>query len=255
MKKIILISILLLFFPLGVIAITCNSDSSADGSNSIYGPSALDNDTVNNCVNGDKAAWAISKVYLFTDAYCTENKQTITVLGDSVSSPVEDNKTDFAGTPDLGSATISNGTYNCVATKMWDNITFSPDNTTTSGNCVAATDYTQDICGGDNASNVTSTYSPDNSSTYNCSVDSSPSNEWIWVYFSTASTDSDNSTLADLESDFHPPSSDNLSNGINLGSALIVNSASSGNLKTTITNRVADDGSQCMMYKPAFTFE
>lgn len=243
------------FLPLIVLAMTCNSDSSADGSNSISGPSALDNGTINNCVNGDKAAWAISKVYLYTDVYCTEGQQTITILGDTVTSPTESNKVDFAGTPDLGSASIANGTYKCVATKMWDNITFSPDETTTSGNCVAATDYTQDICASDNASSLTTSYSPDNSSTYNCSLDSSPSNEWIWVYFSTASTDSDNATLADLESDFHPPSSDNLSNGINLGSALVVSSASTGNLKTTITSRVADDGSECMMYKPEFTFE
>jgi hypothetical protein len=26
-------------------------------------------------------------------------------------------------------------------------------------------------------------------------------------------------------------------------------------LKTTITNRVADDTTECMMYKPAFSFE
>ncbi|MBT3214019.1 MAG: hypothetical protein HN351_05180, partial [Deltaproteobacteria bacterium] len=207
------------------------------------------------CVDADKAAWAISKVYLYTDAYCTTGKQTITMLGDTVSSPAEANKTDFAGTPDLGSATIANGTYNCVATKMWDNITYSPATTTTSGNCAKATDYTQDICGSDNASSVTAIYDPDNSSTYNCSLDSAPTNEWIWIYFSTASTDSDNVTLADLENDFHPPTSDNLSNGVPLASALVVSAASSGSLKTTITNRVADDTTECMMYKPAFSFE
>ena len=63
------------FLPLIVLAMTCNSDSSADGSNSISGPSALDNGTINNCVNGDKAAWAISKVYLYTDVYCTDNSK------------------------------------------------------------------------------------------------------------------------------------------------------------------------------------
>ncbi len=76
-------------------------------------------------------------------------------MGDTVTSPGEANKVDFAGTPDLGSATIANGTYNCVATKMWDNITFSPAAATASNNCVAATDYTQDICASDNASSLT----------------------------------------------------------------------------------------------------
>jgi hypothetical protein len=36
---------------------------------------------------------------------------------------------------------------------------------------------------------------------------------------------------------------------------LVVSAASSGSLKTTITNRVADDTTECMMYKPAFSFE
>ncbi len=138
---------------------------------------------------------------------------------------------------------------------MWDNITFSPVKDTTSGNCAATDTYTQDICGSDNASSLTTIYSPDNSSTYSCSLDSSPSNDWIWIYFSTGSTDSDNTTLADQENDFNPPTSDNLSSGITLGTALVVSSASSGSLTTTIRDRVADDGSECMMYKPAFSFE
>ena len=50
--------------PLTVFTMTCNNDSSADGSNTISLPSALDKGTINNCVNGDKAACAISKVYL-----------------------------------------------------------------------------------------------------------------------------------------------------------------------------------------------
>ena len=252
MKKIIII-LLLLIIPLYGFAMTCNS--SGGGTNPISGPSSLDNDSIDNCVDGDKAAWAISKVYLYTDAYCTEGKQTITILGDSVTTPTEANKVDFYGTPDLGSATIPNGTYNCVATKMWDNITFSPKLTTTSGNCAAASDYTQDICASDNASSLTMVYNPDNSSSYSCSLDATPENEWVWVYFSTSSTDSDNSTLADMENDYHPPTSDNLSNGIPLGAALVVSSTSSGNLKTTISNRIADDTTECQMYKPAFSFQ
>ena len=253
MKKLILTSMLMWILPLGVFALTCNSAS--DNNSEISGPSALDNATVNNCVDGDKAAWAVSKVYLYTDAYCTTGKQVISVLADTVSTPTEANKIDFSSTPDLGSATIANGTYNCVATKMWDNITFSPSEGTTSGNCTAVTNYTQDICGSENASTLTMVYDPDNSSSYNCSLDATPANEWVWIYFSTASTDSDNASLADLENDFNPPTSDNLSNGVTLASALVVSAASSGSLKTTIANRIADDGSECMMYKPAFSFQ
>ena len=176
-------------------------------------------------------------------------------MGDTVTSPGEANKVNFFGTPDLGSATIANGTYNCVATKMWDNITFSPATTTTTTSCTAADNYTQDICASDNASSLTMVYNPDNSSSYSCSLDATGSNEWIWVYFSTSSTDSDNMTLVDLENDYHPPTADNLSNGIPLGAALVVSSASSGSLKTTLTSRIADTGDGCEMLKPAFSFE
>jgi len=255
MKKLIITSIIMWMLPLAAFGMRCNSASLADGSNDISGPYALDNGTIDNCVDGDIAAWAISKVYLYTDAYCTEGKQEISVLGDTVTTPTDANKIDFANTPDLGNASIANGTYNCVATRMWDNITFSPKTTTTTNNCVAADNYTQDICASDNASSLTSVYNPDTSSTYNCSLDATPANEWVWIYFSTASTDSDNETLLDLESDWNPPTVAKPSNGVPLASALVVNAASSGSLKTTITNRVADDGSECMMYKPAFSFQ
>jgi len=234
MKKIILLFTLIWILPITSFAMDCTAAGT-------------------DCVSADKAAWAISKVYLYTDAFCTGEKQTITILGDTVTTPTLANKVDFAGIPDLGSATIANGTYNCVATKMWDNITYSPATTTASNNCVAATNYTQDICASDSASDLTMVYNPDNSSSYSCNL--GETNEWIWVYFSTSSTDNDNSSLADLENDFQPPTSDNLSNGIPLGAALVVSSASSGNLKTTLTDRIRDDGSKCEMLKPAFSFQ
>ena len=234
MKRVVLLFTLIWILPITSFAMDCTAAGT-------------------NCVNGDKASWAISKAYLYTDAYCTEGKQTITILGDTVTSPGEANKVDFAGTPDLGSATIANGTYNCVATKMWDNITFSPAAATASGNCVAATNYTQDICASDSASDLTMVYNPDNSSSYSCNL--GETNEWIWVYFSTSSTDNSNSSLADLENDWHPPTADNLSNGVPLDAALVVSSTSSGSLKTTITDRIYDDSSKCEMLKPAFSFE
>jgi hypothetical protein len=43
---------------------------------------------------------------------------------------------------------MPNGTYKCMAVRIWDNVTYSPDATTTSGACAAATDYTMDLCGG-----------------------------------------------------------------------------------------------------------
>jgi hypothetical protein len=237
MKKLILIIMLTMFLPLATFAGTCTADEASG-----------------DCVDGDVAAWAISKVYLYTDAYCTKGKQVISVLGDS-GTPGEANKIDFASTPDLGSATIATGTYNCVATKMWDNITFSPETTTASAGCSAADNYTQDICNSESGTELLQVYNPDNESLYNCAVKTAPVNEFIWVYFSTASTDSAVTSELDLESDFQPPTADNSSNGVPLASALVVSATSSGSLKTTLTNRIANGGGTCAMYKPAFSFE
>ena len=81
---------------------------------------------------------------------------------------------------------------------------------------------------------------------------------------STSSTDASTDSSS---SDFMPPTSDNLTKGVTLGSALVVSAASSGSIKTDLTNRMADfkcvngggdcsSGSvECTMMKPAFSFE
>ena len=68
MKKIILLFTLIWILPITSFAMDCTAAGT-------------------DCVSADKAAWAISKVYLYTDAFCTGEKQTITILGDTVTSP------------------------------------------------------------------------------------------------------------------------------------------------------------------------
>ena len=87
MKKVVLLFTLIWILPITSFAMDCTAAGT-------------------NCVDGDKASWAISKVYLYTDAFCKEGKQTITILGDTVTTPTDANKVDFAGTPDLGSAKL-----------------------------------------------------------------------------------------------------------------------------------------------------
>ena len=84
--------------------------------------------------------------------------------------------------------------------------------------------------------------------------------EWVWLYLSTASTDLDaDDTCANC--DWNPPTSDNLTKGTTLGAALVISAAKTSTFKTTLTNRVADvtlqrDGiAECLLLKPAFTFE
>ena len=243
------------------LAMTCNSGGG--GNNPATAITELDNNSHNNCVDADKAAWAIDKIHFFTDVYCTEGKQTLTFLGDIT--PTESDKEDYAGNPTLGSGSIPHGTYKCMAVRIWDNVTFSPSETTdgsdnsTAGACVAANDYTTDLCGGDNSSVLTQVWNHDTDAQYSCTVDTAPASEWIWVYLSTASTDLDADDQC-RDCDWNPPTADNLTKGIALGGALVISAAKTSTFKTTLTNRIADEsvwsaGGPCTMLKPAFTFE
>ena len=247
--------------PVYAFAMVCNS--AGGGSNAATSIYSLDNDSHNNCVDADKASWAVDKIYLYTDVYCTEGKQTITSLGDIT--PTESDKVNYADSPTLGSGSVAHGTYKCLAVRIWDNVTFSPSEATdgsdnsTAGACVAATDYYLDLCGGDNSSALVQVWNPDTGAQYSCTVDSAPASEWIWVYLSTASTDEDADDSC-RDCDWNPPTADNLTNGITLGAALTVSAAKTSTFKTTVSNRIADEsaldpGSGCSMLKPAFTFE
>ena len=129
----------------------------------------------------------------------------------------------------------------------------------TSGACVASSDYYLDLCGGGTGGDPLGSYwNPDTGASANCTIDSSPASEWIWLYLSTASTDLViDETCADC--DWNPPSSDNLTKGITLGAALIISAAKTSTFKTNLTNRIADytqlGSVECALLKPAFTFE
>ena len=217
----------------------------------------LDNSTHNDCGDGDKVAWVIDKIHFYTDVYCTEGKQTLTFLGDIT--PAESDKEDYAGNPTLGSSSMPLGTYKCLAVRIWDNVTYSPEETTTSGACAAATDYTMDLCGGGtDGEALVSYWNPDTGASANCTIDNASASEWVWLYMSTASTDLDaDETCTDC--DWNPPTSDNLTKGITLGGALVISAAKTSTFKTTISNRIADEtmlgSASCGMLKPAFTFE
>lgn len=216
----------------------------------------LDNNSHDNCVDADKVAWAIDKIYFYTDVYCTEGKQTLTFLGDTT--PTESEKVDYAGKPELGKGSMPHGTQKCLAVRVWDNVTISPSLTTTSGASVASRDYTIDLCGGDSSTNLTKVWNPDTGAQYSCTIDSTPASVWIWVYLSTESTDLDEHDDC-RDCDWNPPTSDNLTKGITLGAALVISADKTSTFKTTISNRIADmtmlGTAECQMFKPAFTFE
>ena len=256
MKKIILIFMLTCILPLTLSAQVCSgtmTSTTADAGDE----TKLDNSTHNDCVNADKASWAVDKIYFYTDVYCTEGKQTLTLLGDIT--PAESDKVDYASNPTVGSGSMPLGTYKCLAVRIWDNVTYSPTTDTTSGACDNETNYTMDLCGGGtDGEALVSYWNPDTGASANCTIDSSPASEWIWLYLSTASTDLViDETCADC--DWNPPSSDNLTKGITLGAALVISAAKTSTFKTNLTNRIADltqlGSVECALLKPAFTFE
>ena len=257
MKKIILIFMLTCILPLTLSAMVCSGTMTATTVDN-GDITKLDNSTHNDCVSADKAEWAIDKIHFYTDVYCTAGKQTLTLLGDIT--PTASQKVDCAGSPTLGRGSIENGTYKCLAIRIWDNVTYSPTTDTTSGACDNSSDYTIDLCGGGtNGEALVSYWDPDTGASANCTIDSSPASEWIWIYMSTSSTDE----AADDECsncNNYPPTSDNLTKGITLGGALVISAAKTSTFKTTISDRIADESvwsasNGCSMLKPAFTFE
>ena len=174
-EKIILIFMLTCILPLTLSAMVCSGTMTVT-TNDNGDITKLDNRSHNNWVDGDKVAWAIDKIHFYTDVYCTEGKQTLPFLGDIT--PAESDKVDYAGNPTLGSGSIGIGTYKCLAVRIWDNVTYSPEETTTSGACAAATDYTMDLCGGGtDGEALVSYWNPDTGASDNCTIDSSPASE------------------------------------------------------------------------------
>ena len=142
---------------------------------------------------------------------------------------------------------LADGTYNCIVIEFSDNIKFTPNATSTSGNCVGGAEETLDVCSSGSSTLIDGT-------TATCST----SENIVAMYLSTGSTSSNGSDA------FIPPSSGNYAtNGFNLGSALVVSGSSVANFVVNATDMVCDtahadcNGSvanSCEMAAPAFTF-
>ena len=181
MKKIVLIFILNCILPLTLAAMVCTGTMTATTVGN-YDITKLDNSTHNDCVNADKVSWAIDKIHFYTNDLCTEGKQTLTLLGDIT--PTESDKENYAVSPTLGSGSMPNGTYKCLAIRIWDNVTFSPSANTTSGSCDNETDYTTDLCGGgQNGEALASYWNPDTGASVNCTDDDTPTKIVLPLYY------------------------------------------------------------------------
>ncbi len=167
------------------------------------------------------------KLYKFavsTSPLCTN---LITVI-DNGTSPTE---VDFAGTPDLGSGTIANGTYPCIALEVSDNIKYVPGTTSVSGGCVSGVEYTLDICRVDNGG---SSKMIDGTTTTCTGTTGSPSADHVTLFISTYS---DPGSSGD---GFRPPTVVG-GDGTYVSSPLVISGSSSANFVANPAGQMCDD--------------
>ena len=187
---------------------------------------------------------AVYKVSVSTSPLCTN---LMTVI-DNGSTPSEVN---FVGGVQLGTGTIPIGVYPCIAIEFSDNIKFTPAANSTSGNCLASTEETLDVCRSGNGD--TSVLADGTVTTCTNGADR------VAMYLSTASSQT---TQADA---FNPPTTlGDSTKGFNLGNALTVSGAASGKFIANPAGQVCDGNDSncegggnpgtCNMGPPAFSF-
>lgn len=180
------------------------------------------------------------KIYKFavsTSPYCTN---LITVV-DNGNSPVD---VEFVGGANLGSGVLADGTYPCVVIEMSDNVKFTPNGTSTSGNCQSGNESIIDICRSDNGG--TSTLIDGTTVTCTGTDPGSPISNRVAMYLSTVTTGGSDT--------FQAPTLISTTHGLTLGSSLVVSGSSVAQFRMNADNQVQDDGVSCGLNAPAFSF-
>jgi hypothetical protein len=188
-------------------------------------------------LNASSLNLSVYSVMLSTSPLCTS---PVTIFNSAT--PVE---MDFLATPTLGSGNPPDGTYNCVIIKMSDLIKYKPSST--SGSCVASTEYTADVCRSDNGG---TTLAPDasGSPTACTGTDSSPVADPVYLYLTT------NATAGTGGNTFRQPTSTVSTSGLNLAAPLVISGTARSKFVVNATGKV-DDSSSCGMNPPVFGFE
>ncbi|MEO8524284.1 MAG: hypothetical protein ABI460_06165 [Caldimonas sp.] len=180
----------------------------------------------------------VYSVMLSTSPLCT-NPYTVF----SKETPTE---VDFLQAPTLGSGNPPDGTYNCIIIKMSDIIKFTPS--TSSGLCMASTQYSSDVCRTDNSG---MTQAPDavGAPTMCHGTDAAPVADPVYLYLTT------NPGQAKGGDTFMQPTSSSSLNGIKLTAPLVVAGTAKSKFVVDATGQVGDDGVSCGMNPPAFGFK
>jgi hypothetical protein len=178
-------------------------------------------------------------VMLSTSPQCTN---PVTVFSSPTATEV-----DFLASPTLGSGNPPDATYNCVIIKMSDLIKFTPS--ASSGLCMAATQYTADVCRSDNGG---TTQAPDAVGAPNAcnGTDAAPVADTVYLYLTTNA-----SAGTGGGSTFMQPTGATSTNGLNLTSPLVIAGTAKSKFIVNATGKVGDDSVSCGMNPPVFGFQ
>ncbi|MBF0274059.1 MAG: hypothetical protein HQK84_02385 [Nitrospinae bacterium] len=211
-------------------------------------------------VNTQTANITVYKINLYPNADCTGTAQTILDVSGGQSF-------DMAASPTLTSSSVTDGTYNCFAMKMSDNVTFTPA-ADTGTNCVAGTSYTIDVCkpisDGSGGTLTPYYYNPEGGSTPSDAAGYSActtGNDTVWVFVSTTSTATAGSSGHNA---FAPPNSSGSCQysgdpspgcGFKLSNAITVSGNTTGTFVFDTDGKVQDSNGACDMEAPNFGYE
>lgn len=169
----------------------------------------------------------VTKVLISESVYCTD---PITVFEDANALY----RNIFLG-PNFGDGSVPNATYNCVILEISDIIKPTPGSNSSSGNCLNGVQYSQDIC-------TSGSYELVDGTTGTCSG----SEQTVVIYVSTASSGTGSS--------FVPPTVSDLTNGLVLANAFVVDGSSNGTFTVNAANLITDNGSSCDLGQPTMSF-
>lgn len=179
----------------------------------------------------------VYSVMLSTSPLCT-NPTTVF----SSNAPTE---VDFLSAPTLGKGNPPDATYNCVIIKMSDIIKFTPSST--SGLCVAGTEYVADVCRSDNNA---STQAPDSTTRTVCTgTDASPRSDAVYMYLTT------NASAGTGGEVFLQPTDANSTYGLHLTAPLVIAGKAKSKFIVNATGKVGSDSVSCGMNPPVFGFQ
>ena len=173
------------------------------------------------------------KVYKFavsSSPLCTSLKTVF-----STETPTAQN---VLSNPNFGSGSLTDGTYPCVAIEFSDNITYKPNANSDTGNCVSGATSTLDVCSSGSSTMIDGT-------TTTCTA----AENRVTMFLSTASTQTNGGDA------FTPPTVlGDSTKGFKLTAALTVSGATAGTFVVNGTDKIADQGGNCEMNAPLFSF-